>query len=74
MSDFQKALLSTAVSIFVLSLVFITLLIPAIIIAIVAAIVYAAKGRRSIANGILAGIGLGLVAIGFTCFAGLFGQ
>jgi len=74
MSDFQKALLSTAVSIFVLSLVFITLLIPAIIIAIVAAIVYAAKGRRNISNGMLAGIGLGLVAIGFTCFAGLFGQ
>jgi hypothetical protein len=73
MSDFQKALLSTAVSIFVVSLAFIALLIPAIIIAIVTAIVYATKGRRSIANGILAGIGLGLVAVGFTCFAGLFG-
>ncbi len=68
MSDFQKALLATAISIVVLTLVFIPLVIPAIIVAIVAAIVYASKERRSISNGILAGIGLGLVAIGVTCF------
>lgn len=74
MSDFLKGLLSTAISIIVLSLINIILLVPAIVAAIVAAIVYATKGRRSIANGILAGIGLGLVAIGFTCFAALFGQ
>lgn len=73
MSDFLKGLLSTAISIIVLSLINIFLLVPAIVAAIVAVIVYAARDRRSIANGILVGIGIGLVFLGATCFSAFTG-
>ena len=78
MSDFFKALLATAIPIVALSLISIVLRVsvigPAIAVAIVVAIIFAASGRRNIANGILAGIGIGFVVQGVTCFAVLFGQ
>jgi hypothetical protein len=36
---------------------------------IVAAIVFAIKGKRQIMSGILAGLGIGIVALGASCFA-----
>ena len=48
-------------------------LIPAflLLIAIVVAIIYTVKGRREIAAGIWAGIGIGIVSMGLTCFANM---
>ena len=40
-----------------------------LLIAIGAAIGYTVKGRREIAAGIWAGIGIGIVSLGLTCFA-----
>ena len=78
MSDFRKALIFTAIPIVVLSLIslagFIIVSLAATalwVIAIVAAIVFAVKGRRTTAAGIFAGIGIGIVALGATCFANL---
>jgi tetrahydromethanopterin S-methyltransferase subunit C len=39
------------------------------LLAILATIVFAVSGRRQIASGILAGIGIGTVSLGVTCFA-----
>ncbi len=39
------------------------------VIAVVVAIVFAVKGKRKIAAGIWAGIGIGIVSLGVTCFA-----
>ena len=88
MSDFRKALMITAIPIFVLSLgsvvgasavgggvdaiVFAFFwIIPAffLLIAIVAAIIYTAVHRRERAAGIWAGVGIGIVSVGLSCFA-----
>ncbi len=46
-------------------------LIPAflLLIAFVAAIVFGGKGKKQIASGIWAGVGIGIVSLGLTCFA-----
>jgi len=80
MGDFRKALLWTAIPIVALSVMSTALPWFAIIVwfgaaacfvaAIVAAIVYAnTKGKRQITAGILAGAGIGIVALGVSCFA-----
>ena len=77
MSDFRKALIITAIPIVVLSLI--SLAGPSVwfaaaalwVIAIVAAIVFISKGRREIAAGVFSGIGIGIVALGATCFANI---
>jgi ABC-type transport system involved in cytochrome bd biosynthesis fused ATPase/permease subunit len=74
MSDFLKGLLATAIPIVALNVTYIFLCVPAIVVAIVAAIVFAARGRRSIANGILAGVGIGVLFLGATCFSIFAGQ
>ena len=74
MSDFLKALLTTAIPIVVLNFTFIFLCVPAVVAAIVVAIVFAARGRRSIANGILAGVGIGVLFLGATCFSIFAGE
>ena len=88
MSNFRKALMLTAIPIVVLSLIslagvgryvfgegvqLVWFASAALwVIAIGAAIVFSIKGKREIASGILAGIGIGFVALGGTCFAALF--
>ena len=75
MSDFRKALIITAIPIVVLSLI--SLAVQSVwiaaaalwVVAIVAAIVLIFTGRREIASGIFTGIGIGIVALGATCFA-----
>ena len=88
MSDFQKALMITAIPIVVLSVAstvgasivggyegalgFLFLwLIPAslLLIAIVAAIIYTSTGRRNRAAGIWAGVGIGILSLGLSCFS-----
>ena len=85
MSDFRKALMITAIPIVVLSLIslagaalkgFIFVGFAAAagtlwVVAIGVAIVFAVKGKREIAAGMFAGIGIGFVALGATCFANL---
>ena len=62
MSDFAKALMWTAIA---------SVVLPGLIwlAGIITAIVFATRGKRSIAAGILAGVGIGIVAWGATCFA-----
>ena len=86
MSSFRKALIFTTIPIVVLSLVSmvgagtyiyegmqLVWLSAALlwVTAIVAAIVFTVKGRRTVAAGMFAGIGIGIVALGATCFANL---
>ena len=40
-----------------------------LVIAVVVAIVFTVKGRREIAAGIWAGIGIGIASLGMSCFA-----
>jgi hypothetical protein len=42
-----------------------------LVIAIVVAIVFTVKGRRQIASGIWAGIGIGIASLGMSCFANM---
>ena len=88
MSNFRKALMFTAIPIVVLSLISLAGIgryvfgegVQSVwfasaalwVIAIGAAIVFSVKGKRGIAAGILAGIGIGFVAIGGICLADLF--
>ncbi len=41
---------------------------------LVAAVVFAIKGKRRIMAGILAGVGIGIVALGASCFASVFSR
>jgi ABC-type uncharacterized transport system permease subunit len=62
MSDFQKAMMWTAIAAVVLNAL-------GILAGIVAAVIFAVKGKRQIMSGILAGLGIGIVALGASCFA-----
>jgi len=42
-----------------------------LVIAVVVAIVFTVKGRRQIASGIWAGIGIGIASLGMSCFANI---
>ena len=69
-SGFKRAFLWTTLGGVVLSQVsFGILLVPLLIAGMIAAYVNARKGRKRIAAGILAGIGVGLVAFVVSCFA-----
>ncbi len=76
-SDFRKALLWTAIPIVLISLI--SIVVPFIwfggalvfVIAFFIAIVRLLQGERGIAGGIFAGIGIGVVALGLTCFASM---
>jgi hypothetical protein len=39
--------------------------------AMIVAIIYGVRGKRSIASGIWAGIGIGIISLGVTCFANI---
>ena len=70
LGDFKKALIITGIGGAALSLMsFGILVLPFLIGGIIAAIVYAIKGRGQIAAGIIAGIGVGIMAFVVTCFA-----
>ncbi len=89
MSDFRKALLWTAIPIFILSIVsmvgvvinsgdegaefgFGFLWVGALLYflgTIIALILSAVMHKRQVMSGILAGIGIGIVSLGVTCFA-----
>ncbi len=82
MSDFRKALLWTAIPIIVLSVVSMTRIffglfwfapLGLLVLAILACIGFAIAHKRQIATGILAGIGIGIVGLGLTCFAQISG-
>jgi hypothetical protein len=62
MSNFQKAMWIAALVSFVLNIF-------GIIAGIIAIVIFVAKGKRQIWSGILAGIGIGIVALGVSCFA-----
>ena len=62
MSNFQIAMLISAICTVVLSV----LAIPA---GIVLAIIFAAQGKRQLMAGLLAGMGIGIVVLGISCFA-----
>ena len=81
LSDFRKGLLWTAAPISLLGIVspigFPTLLwgwIVAVglwIVAFITAIVLSIAGRRGLASGIFAGVGISFVVLGITCFANI---
>ncbi len=85
MSSFRKALMITAIPLVALSLVSIAGGVMAsgwewvvwvrflgaflVMVAIIAATIFYFTGRKGIASGMLAGIGIGIVALGVSCFA-----
>jgi hypothetical protein len=40
--------------------------------AFIGAIIYGARGKRSIASGMWAGIGIGIISLGVSCFANIY--
>ena len=75
MSSFRMALLSTAIPAVALSLISLAVTnlwlgaIFFVVAAFIASIMFLIFGYRSIAAGILTGVGIGIIAIGATCFA-----
>ena len=90
MSNFRKSLMITMIPLVALSLVSIAggvlasgwewvvwvrfLGVFLVMVAIVAAIVFFFKGRKDIASGMLTGIGIGIVALGVSCFTPIAGM
>ena len=76
MSSFRKALLCTAIPIVVVALIGIAFApiwpvaaVFAVIAFVIGIILLFMKGHRQTAAGILAGIAIGIIALGATCFA-----